>query len=599
AEYQGGGSVRYNKQTGVSKTIKPQPEKGDPKLRFNWNAPLVQSPNNADRIYAASQFLHMSDDRGDTWKKISPDLTTNNPQRQRQNQSGGVSIDNSSAENNTTIYAVAESPLDEKIIWIGTDDGLVQYTDNQGIKWNNVTAAFTGLPAGNWCSHVEPGHFDKQVAYAAFDNHRNGDKKPYIYKTTDMGKTWTSLVTPEIEGHVYVIREDLVNPNLLFAGTEFGLYISLNGGKNWTRFENNLPKVPVHNLVIHSREHDVVLATHGRGIYIIDDITPLRQLTPEVMSSTLHFFNIRPAVLRDPGASSRNPSPGDDAFTGENPNSRARIVYFLNKRHTFGKMSIEVYDSEHKLIRELPAGKSAGINVVDMVTNYDRPRVPPSETRESIGGSLVGPNLPAGTYTVKVIKGKDEFLGSFTLAYPEDSPYTSADRQVKQDAAMQLYRNCEELAYIYFAQSDLLQQAIAIRTKNQKLSKSLNPYITDLQKQNDVIAFRGGDFYVATEERLTERVAELFGSINSYPGRPGNSQLERVKTLQDEVSQIKKMFQELSGNRLAKLNETLKKSGADQITVKTEEEFRATAPGSAGSGQQLQQWLGQGFSLIR
>ncbi|MCU0398020.1 MAG: hypothetical protein MUC73_07945 [Cyclobacteriaceae bacterium] len=599
AEYQGGNSVRFNKKTGVSKSIKPMPEKGDPKLRFNWNTPLVQSPNKPDRIYTSSQFLYRSDDRGDTWKKISPDLTTNDPKRQRQNLSGGVSIDNSSAENNATIYAVAESPLDENIVWVGTDDGYVQYTDNQGVNWNNVTKNITGLPIGNWCSYIEPGHFNKNVAYVTFDNHRNGDMKTYIYKTTDMGKTWTSLATPELEGHAYVIREDLKNPDILFLGTEFGLYISINGGKNWNRFENNFPRVPVHDLTIHPREHDLVIATHGRGIYIIDDISPLRQLSADVLASTIHFFDIRPTVLRDPGASGRNPSPGDDAFYGENPNTRAKIVYFMNKRHTFGKMSIEVYDQQDKLVRELPAGKSAGINVVEMVTNYDRPRIPPSDTRESIGGSLVGPNLPAGTYKVKVIKGKEEFNSSFTLAYPDDSPYTAEDRKIKHDATMQLFNLCEELAYIYDAQVDLLKQGSSIKEANPKLAKTLSPWLTDIEKQNNLIAFKGGDFYVATEERLTERVAELFGSVNSYPGRPGNSQLQRIETLKDEINQVRLKFEELSKARLDKINSALAKSKINAIKVKSVEEFRNSPAGGNSGGTQLIELLQYLFLTIR
>ncbi len=589
AASQGGNSVRFNKKAGVSKNIKPQPQTGDPKFRFNWNAPLVQSPSKADRIYVGAQFLFMSDDRGDTWKKISPDLTTNDPKRQRQNSSGGVSIDNSTAENNATIYAVAESPLDENLIWAGTDDGYVQVTQDQGKTWSNVTNTITGLPAGNWCSYIEPGHFNKGTAYVTFDNHRNGDKKSYIYKTTDFGKTWTSLVTPELEGHVYVIREDLVNSNLLFAGTEFGLYISINGGKNWTRFENNMPRVPVHDLVIHPRDHDLVIATHGRGIYIIDKITPLRQLTDEVLAKTIHFFSIAPTVLSDGGAAGRNPSPGDDKFYGENPNTQAKIVYYMNKRHTFGKMSIEVYDQQGKLVRELPAGKSAGINVVQMTTSYDRPRVPPSETRESIGGSLFGPALPAGTYPVKVIKGKEEFNTSFTLIYPEDSPYTEADRKLKQETSLRLFTLMEELAYMYDAQVDLIEKAKAAKAKSPKLAKPIDAYIKEIEAQNSEIVFKGGDFYVATEERLTERVVELYGAVNSYPGSPGASQLNRINVLEAEINKVRQKFKEFSGTKLEKLNSTLTKAKVENITLKSEEEFRKSANDGGSTSQQLQQ----------
>jgi photosystem II stability/assembly factor-like uncharacterized protein len=585
AEYQGGNAVRFNKKTGVSKSIKPMPEKGDPALRFNWNTPLVQSLSHKDRIYVGAQFLYRSDDQGDTWQKVSPDLTTNDPKRQRQKSSGGVSLDNSSAENNATIYAVAESPLDEQLIWVGTDDGYVQVTENGGKTWVNLTKNIAGLPAGNWCSYVEPSHFNKQVAYVTFDNHRNGDKKPYVYKTTDLGKTWTSLVTPDLEGHVYVIREDLKNADLLFAGTEFGLFITLNGGKQWSRFDNNFPHAPVHDMVIHPRENDLIIATHGRGLYIIDDITPLRQLTPEVMGKTIHFFDMKPTVLRDPGAPGRNPSPGDDQFNGQNPDTQAKIVYFMNKRHTFGKMTIEVFDQHDKLIRELPAGKSAGINYVQMPVSFERPRIPPSDTRESIGGSIFGPALPAGTYKVKVTKGKDEFITSYTLTYPEDSPYTLADRKVKHETTLRMFNLCEELAYIYDAQMDLLKQAYQAKQKNPKLAKTIDPYIKEIEAQNATIVFKGGDFYVATEERLTERVAELYGTLNSYPGKPGKSQLDRVTVLEDEMDLVRKKFNEFKGTKLDKVNTAISKGGQPALIIKSETDFRNSATNaSSGAG---------------
>jgi photosystem II stability/assembly factor-like uncharacterized protein len=592
AEAQGGYMSRINRQTGLSKSIKPYPQAGDPKLRFNWNTPIVQSPNKADRIYSSAQFLYMSDDMGDTWKKISPDLTTNDPKRQRQKQTGGISIDNSSAENNTTIYAVAESPLDEKTIWAGTDDGLLHVTTNQGGTWTNVGKNIAGLPVGNWCSYVEPGHFDRNTAYVTFDNHRNGDKKTYVYKTIDGGKTWTSLATSDLEGHAYVIREDLKNPDLLFLGTEFGLYISIDGGKKWNRFDNNFPKVAVHDMVIHPKEDALVVATHGRAIIIIDDITPLRQVNADVLAKSIHFFETKPTVLRDPESSTGNPSPGDDQFYGENPNTNARIVYYMNKRHTFGKMSIEVYDQNDRLIKELPAGKSAGINVVEMPLNLERPRVPPSDTREAVGGSIVGPALPAGTYKVKVIKGKEEHWTSFTLTYPEKSPYTAEDRKVQQETTMRLYNMSENLAYIYDSQVELIKGANTALEQNPKLSKVIKPYIQEVETQNALIVFKGGDFYVATEERLTERVAELYGQINGFPGRPGPTQLERVTNLSMEVGDIQKKFDELRGEKLQKINNAIEKSKLGPIKVQTEEDFRKKNDGgNSGKGGSLELML--------
>lgn len=575
AEYQGGEMFRVNTRTGQAKGIKPFPGKGEPELRFNWNAPLVQSPSKADRIYAGAQYLYMSDDRGDTWKKISPDLTTNDPKRQRQKQTGGLSIDNSAAENNTTVYAVAESPLDEKIIWVGTDDGLVQVTNNQGNTWTNVTKNITGVPAGNWVSYVEASRHDKNVAYVTFDNHRNGDKKTYVFKTTDLGATWTSLVTADVEGHAYVIRQDLKNPNLLFLGTEFGLYVSIDGGKKWSRFENNLPKVAVHDMVIHPREDALVIATHGRGIFIVDDITPLRQITPDVISKSFAFLETKPTILSEVGGSSRNPSPGDDVFYAENPNRLPRLVYYMNKRHTFGKMAIELYDLDGSLIKEIPAGKSAGINIVDLVLNRERPRIPPSDTREAVGNALFGPTLQAGTYKVKVIKGKEEHWGSFTLAYPENSVYTLDERKVQAETTMKLYKQAEDLAYVYAAQVDLLNQARDRVQKFPKFGKALNPLIKELETQNDVIAFKGGDFYVATERRLTEQVAELYGQVNGYPGRPGVSQLERANNLAYEIGNVQKTFNVIKDEKVKKVNGTIAKDKiAQPLKVMTENEFK-------------------------
>ena len=594
AEYQGGHMFRYNKKAGVAKDIRPYPEKEGPKLRFNWNTPIVQSPNKPDRIYSGAQFLFMSDDRGDSWKRISPDLTSNDPKRQRQTATGGISIDNSSAENNTTIYTIAESAKDEKLVWAGTDDGYLQVTENQGASWTNVAKNITALPAGNWCSHIEPGHFDRSTAYVSFDNHRNGDMKPYIFKTNDLGKTWTSIVTPEIEGHVFVIREDLKNPNLLFAGTEFGLYVTLDGGKKWTRFENNLPKVAVPDMVIHPRDNSLVIATHGRSLYIIDDLSPLRQLTTEVLAKQIHFFEVNPTILRDPGAGGEWFG-GAGNYVGENPSTNATIVYFMNKRHTFGKMSVEVYDQDGKLLQELPAGKSAGINVVEMPSNMMRPKVAPSDTRESIGGSIMGPNLAAGTYKVKVVKGKEEFWTNFTLKYPEDSPYSTADRKLQRETTMRLYNLTEQLAYVYHAQFSLIQQAKAALEKNPKLSKTITPYIKEIEAQNAKLVFKGGDFYIATEERLTEEIAELYGIVNSYPGKPGKTQIERTEGLEAEMQKVQQKFGEFKGAKLEKLNAALTNAKIEPLKVVSEEEFRKNSKASgSGTQQELKKLLGLG-----
>src|SRR6202035_3647249 len=222
--------------------------------------------------------LFRSRDRGESWERISPDLTTNDPKQQAQLQSGGLTIDNSSAENHTTIYSIAESTKNPQVIWVGTDDGNLQVTRDGGKSWTNVAGNVPGLPKGTWVSCVEAGRYDEATAFATFDGHQTGDMKTYVYKTADGGRSWKALQTPAIEGYAHVIRQDLVDPDLLFVGTESGLFLSVDGGGRWARFTGNFPRVAVLDLAIHPRESDLLIATHGRGMYILDDITPLRPL---------------------------------------------------------------------------------------------------------------------------------------------------------------------------------------------------------------------------------------------------------------------------------------------------------------------------------
>ena len=329
SEMQGAANVwRYDVDRKLIKTIQPLPKKGNPKLRFNWNAPIAISNFKPDRIYVGSQFLHKSENMGDTWKIISPDLSTNDKTKQEQENSGGLSIDNSGAENHTTIFTIAESPLDENIIWVGTDDGNVQITTNGGKNWKNTSENILGLPKNTWVYHIEASSHDKATAYAVFEGHTTGDMKPYTYKTTDYGKTWTNIITEDVIGFVRNIQEDYVNPNLLFLGTELGLYITLDGGNSWSKFTNNMPSAAVHFIDLQRKTNDLVMGTHGRGVIIIDDISPLREINPEIMSEKVHFLNSKPTIMVDQGGFSGNFG-SETQFVGANPTRAAQIKYFL------------------------------------------------------------------------------------------------------------------------------------------------------------------------------------------------------------------------------------------------------------------------------
>ena len=305
AESQGGYIGRVNRKTHEARGIQPLPQYKEGKLRFNWNTPIHISPTQNGTIYLGAQFLFRSRDHGQTWERISPDLTTNDPEKQKQEQSGGITVDNSSAEMHTTIYSIAESPKNPNLIWVGTDDGNLQITRNGGKTWTNVVSNIGGLPRNAWVSSIDAGHFDEGTAYATFDVHMFGDMRPYVYKTTDFGKTWTSVVpaNSRMRGYAHVVKEDLVNRDLIFVGTEFGLWVSLDGGKQWAQYKGgDLPSVAVRDLAIHPRDHDLVIATHGRGIWIIDDISPLRTLTPETLAKEAEFVQGKPVVQRIPAS---------------------------------------------------------------------------------------------------------------------------------------------------------------------------------------------------------------------------------------------------------------------------------------------------------
>lgn len=304
-----------------------------PQFRWNWNAPLVMSPTNPRTVYVGSNYLFKSVDRGNTWRIISPDLTLNDPATRNSTNSGGLTKDATGAENHHTIYTIDESPLDPAVVWVGTDDGNVQVTRDGGTTWTNLRANFPGLPDKIWVSRVEASKFDAATAYATFDGHWFGDIKPYVYRTEDFGATWTDLssgIPSEIPGNsVYTIVEDHKNPDLLFIGTEFGCFVSLNGGRDWHRLMNNLPPVAVHDLVLHPRDNDLIAGTHGRSIWILDDISPLQQLSEEILSANVHLFD-NPVATKWLNLS-KGRMQNYLKFRGENPRRGASIQFYLRK----------------------------------------------------------------------------------------------------------------------------------------------------------------------------------------------------------------------------------------------------------------------------
>jgi photosystem II stability/assembly factor-like uncharacterized protein len=584
AEAQGGNVGRVNRVTLEGRGIKPEPNYGEGKLRFNWNTPIHMSPNEKGTIYIGAQFLFRSRDHGQSWDRISPDLTTNDPEKQKQEESGGVTVDNSYAEMHTTIYSISESPRDGQTIWVGTDDGNLQLTRDAGKSWTNIVGNVPNLPKSSWVSWVEASLYDGATAYAAFDRHSFGDMEPHVYRTTDYGKTWTPIVTADsgVRGYAHVIKEDTAAPNLLFLGTEFGLWISLDGGKHWAQYKGHeFPNVAVRDIVVHPRESDLVLATHGRGIWIVDDITPLRKLTPGVMGQDATFLQGKPSQQRL-NANGGWPE-GSAAFAGPNPPDAALITYYQKKRHIFGKMKLEVLDSQGKLVDTLPANSRRGISRVEWPMRLKAPRVPPAAT--AAFEAAQGPRVLPGTYTVKMTRGKESYTTQLVVGLDPRAKYTPEDRKLEFDAAMRAYNLLGDMSF-EVARISGVRDAFTDRAGKLKGDEALGKRLQDLAQKTDelrrkIVATKEGGA-ITGEERLREKTTQLYGELLTYEGRPTDYQAARIDSLKKELSDVAAEFNAFLAKELPAANKSLAQKKLEAIQPTTRKAWDATSGDTEG-----------------
>jgi photosystem II stability/assembly factor-like uncharacterized protein len=412
AESQYGAIYRVNVATGETKSIRPPPPGRGVSVRYNWSAPIHLSPHNPRTVYFAGNYLFRSLDRGDNWQVISPDLTRGAP---------------------GTISTVAESPRVPGVIWVGSDDGKLYLTREGGVSWLDLSDRLPG-PSQRHISRVEPSAFDAGTCYVAVDRHRNDDYRPYLYKTTDYGQTWQALhETLPANGSVHVVREDRVNRQLLYCGTEFGLLISVDGGTRWTRLRANLPTVAVHDLVVHPRERELVIATHGRGIWVMD-VAPLQQLTPKVFSQSATLFEPKPAV-----AYRQRLAPnvtGVRAYFAPNPPAGAVISYFLPEALP-QPPKVLIRDALGNTMADLTGPSSAGLHSVtwslrQRLTAASAPAPgQPAPPRRSV-------LVPPGDYVVCLMVGGQEVMKKRLRVDADDVPAsgpTSADDGDDEDAS--------------------------------------------------------------------------------------------------------------------------------------------------------------------
>lgn len=420
---QGGMIWRTQMKTREQEDISPQPRRNDGgpvndlKYRFNWNAPIVASPHDGKTIYFGSQVLFRSRDFGATWQAISPDLSKNDTTRHGW-AGGPAMLEATTAEFYNTIYAVAESPVQKGIIWAGLDDGNLQVTRDDGATWTRVDRNVPGVGPEAVVSHVEASRTAACTAYATFERKFMDDLKPYAFKTSDCGATWTSIAGNLPEGaYLQVLREDPKNTSVLYAGTETGLYVSVTGGNDWFRLGGNLPAVPVHEILVHKRENDLIVATHARGAWILDDVSAIQELAAAA-AKPAHLFSMRTATRF--ATKQAKGSLGNSLFMGPNPPYGAIIRYHLRTRPSAETpVKLEILDGESKVIRTLArVPREAGINTTSWDLGYEpaRPRRAPApstgtedfeEIAARLFGAPSGPRALPGRYVVRLTVGTE------------------------------------------------------------------------------------------------------------------------------------------------------------------------------------------------
>jgi photosystem II stability/assembly factor-like uncharacterized protein len=565
AESQGGYLGRVNRKTHEIRDIKPLPAYKEGKLRFNWNSPIHVSKSGA--VYLGAQVLFRTKDQGQTWERISPDLTTNDPQKQKQELSGGVTVDNSAAEMHTTIYAISESPKNAEVIWAGTDDGNLQVTRDGGKSWTNVAGNISGLPKNAWVSYIDAGHFDEGTAYATFDLHTFGDMRPYAYRTTDYGKSWTSVIGSDapVQGYAHVLREDLVNRDLLFLGTELGLWISIDGGTQWAQYKGgDLPNVAVRDLVVHPRDHDLIIATHGRGIWIVDDITPLRALTADVLQKDIAF--VGSTQIAQPMGAYGGWANGDAVFVGENPPNGAVITYYQKRRHIFGDLKMDIAGADGKSVGTVPSSKRRGLNRVTWPMRLPPPQVPAAAT--AAFGASVGPRVLPGTYSVNVTKDQSVYSTKVELVPDPRSKHTAADRQAQFALLSKLYAQLGEMSKaverINRVRLALDDRATKVSAKDPlaKRLRAASASVDDIRRR--IVATKEGGM-ITGEERLREFLAELYGNVDFYEGRPSAAHIERADSLARELADVVRDFDGWVAKELPAINKELAKKKLDPV----------------------------------
>lgn len=550
AESQGGEINRINLANGLSYGIKPQRNSGEDLHRWNWNTPIVvaKSTKRAGgyNLYTANQYLYKSTDEGDNWTKISPDLTTNDKNKQNTEKSGGITGDNTSAENHCTIFTMTQDPRNEDVIWVGTDDGNLQYTNNGGKNWINLSANIwaAGIPKYAWISSIELSSKNPQRVYVTLDNHTYGDHATYVVVSNDAGKTWKRFQSKEFTGFAHVIREDLEQENLLFLGTEMGLFISVDAGVNWMRSKyQNIPWYAlVRDLKVVPQTGDLAIATHGRGIYLLDNLASLRRLIQSDLTKDILFqpvanfkYDFAPQVPFEDGNIA--------GWVAGNKVNLPTFEYYLKQRSEQA-VKIVIYDEKNNKIKDINASTNKGLNRV--YWGFDQ-----NPCKVALGGftagssvlfsSVLGPKVKTGKYKAVLEVGNQKFEQFFNIEPNIEKGFTANKINLLNEQSMRLFRVHEKLAILVDSLDKFIHQLEKIEhpTTNQiaKLN-ALNNFKSEIiETKRKTVFFDEFKF----RRRLSDVYFSLITGIEPYSA----SRIGAIQVLESEFGNIEKQFQEL------------------------------------------------------